>query len=188
MEDLVDDVVDGVDQVVDDDFGIDSGDGSDFDGDEDIDSGDDSFDNQDDSSDDQDEDGDNFNDEDEDEDEDDCNFNFLSVMKNLIIVKKVIVKVKSFYKNIKVKIFDFMKEIFKEFCSQYQFIKGLVEQFYVKVFFFDDDDYFIDYELEDLFIDDMVCELKALNKIVKDVKKLEEKGFKFIKDLEKEDW
>jgi hypothetical protein len=186
-EDLADDAADGADQAADDDSGTDSGDGSDPDGDEDTDSGDDSSDNQDDSSDDQDEDGDNSNDEDEDEDEDDCNSNSSSATKNLTTAKKAIAKAKSLYKNIKAKIPDPMKETFKELRSQYQFIKGPAEQLYAKVLSPDDDDHPIDYESEDPPTDDMACELKALNKIAKDVKKLEEKGFKLIKDLEKED-
>jgi hypothetical protein len=184
-EDLADDAADGADQAADDDSGTDSGDGSDPDGDEDTDSGDDSSDNQDDSSDDQDEDGDNSNDEDE--DEDDCNSNSSSATKNLTTAKKAIAKAKSLYKNIKAKIPDPMKETFKELRSQYQFIKGPAEQLYAKVLSPDDDDHPIDYESEDPPTDDMACELKALNKIAKDVKKLEEKGFKLIKDLEKED-
>lgn len=128
----------------------------------------------------------NEEDEEEEEDEDDCNSNSNKATKSISKAKNVISKAKTLYKNIKSKIPDPMKETFSQLRSQYQFVKGPAEQLYVKVIS-GDDDHPIDYESPEQPTDDMACELKALNKIVKDVSKLEEKGFKLIKDLEEKD-
>ena len=82
-----------------------------------------------------------------------------------------------------------MKETFKELRSQYQFIKGPAQKLYVKVLgdSDSDDNSSINFESSNPPSDEMACELKALMKIAKDAQKLEQKGFKLIKNLSKED-
>lgn len=184
-EDLAEDAADTADDAAD---GEQSDSGSDTDSDSD--SGDDSADDQNENdANSQDDDTDNEGDDEEDEDEDDCNSNASSATQNLTKAKNAISKAKSLYKNIKAKIPEPMKETFKELRSQYQFVKGPAEKLYAKVLSDDDggSDHPIDYESDAPPTDDMACELKALNKIAKDAKKLTDKGFKLIKDLDKED-
>jgi hypothetical protein len=173
------------------DLAEDATDAADADQNEDGSNSDSDSDSSDDSADDQSDDGNTDNeDEEEEEDDDDCNSNSSSASQNLTKAKNAISKAKSLYKNIKAKIPDPMKETFKELRSQYQFVKGPAEKLYAKVLSDDGDDdseHPIDYESDAPPTDDMACELKALNKIAKDAKKLEDTGFKLIKDLAKED-